>query len=474
MVNWSKLYALIRFLPEVQRADRLIPNDVKVAYTVLTVFIFSMARLVPPYGVPLEPVTAASEPLGQGWHSFVSNSSLMTLGILPMLVSEIITHTLGASGIINMDRDPLQAHKLLNKVPTLIGILVTIGGATAHVQGLCSLGNCGTGTALLILAQFVFFGILVIYIDDALKKGYGLFPSISLFTASTICENILWKTFSPMLFIDPKQAGTDQFEGAVTAWVRLLITRTDRFSAMREALFYNQKLPHITNLLATCVFVLITIFFQGMSIVLPVKSDNIPRFQVNYVIKVSNIFFGLIIIHRSSVSLMYNFSKVLYLTYGGDYRLLNLLGTWKISNSYHFQEYFLVDGILYYITTPPPALTDLHRAPFHAFIYGGYLLGSYVCVSAFWLRICECSRRFSDDFIDKRLFTLVQPDAIPPNESRRHVLKAVRFGGFCLGAWIILGDLLGVLGSGTGIVLAVSALSPYLDGRAGKVGPLGF
>ena len=47
-------------------------------------------------------------------------------------------------------------------------------------------------------------------------------------------------------------------------------------------------------------------------------------------------------------------------------------------------------------------------------------------------------------------------------------------GHFCLGALISLGDFMGVFGSGTEIMLAVTALYPYSDGRAGEVGPFGF
>jgi protein transport protein SEC61 subunit alpha len=69
---------------------------------------------------------------------------------------------------------------------------------------------------------------------------------------------------------------------------------------------------------------------------------------------------------------------------------------------------------------------------------------------------------------------LAQPDSIPRNEFTTHVLKAARVFGLCVGALIILGDFVGVFGSGTGIMLAVTALYPYFDGRAGEVGVFGL
>ncbi|CAL4968802.1 unnamed protein product [Urochloa decumbens] len=399
MVNWSKLYAFLRFFPEVVwRPDQLTHNRQKVIYTTILLFIFLTVNQLPLYGIPVHQGTATPDPLY--WeHPFFASNGLLALGIGPIILSEIITQILVASRVINVDINAPDPRTLLAQ--KLMGILFTIMGAIARLLGLYSSGKVSTGNAVLVLVQILFSGI-IIYLDDILKKGYGLLSSVSLFTATTICGDILWKAFSLKMFIYPEQA--TEFEGVVPAWVHLLITRTDKFSAMREA-FYRQNLPNVTNLLATCLFVLLAISFQGLtSIGLPVGTHGL-----------------------------------LCMKYGGN-KLLNLLATWNRPN--HFKRSFLVGGILYYITTPP-TLVDLHRAPFHAFIYE-----------------------------EQRV--LAQPDSIPRNEFNSHVLKAARFGGFCVGALIILGDFIGVLGSGTGIMLAVTTLYPYFDGRSGEVGAFGF
>lgn len=118
----------------------------------------------------------------------------------------------------------------------------------------------------------------------------------------------MWKAFSPVMLVYPE--GDTEFEGAVPAWVHLVITGTDKSSAMREA-FYRQNLPNVTNLLATCLFVLVAVSFQVMSsVVLPVRTNGVPRFQVNCLIKISNILYGPIILHHLLVTFMYNISEV--------------------------------------------------------------------------------------------------------------------------------------------------------------------
>jgi len=59
-------------------------------------------------------------------------------------------------------------------------------------------------------------------LDDMLNKGYGLGSGISLFIATNICENILWKTFSPITITS--EHGTE-FEGSVINLINLILTK---------------------------------------------------------------------------------------------------------------------------------------------------------------------------------------------------------------------------------------------------------
>lgn len=78
-------------------------------------------------------------------------------------------------------------------------------------------------------------------------------------SCSHLCsENIVWKAFSPTTINAGRGA---EFEGAIIALFHLLITRTDKVRALKEA-FYRQNLPNVTNLLATVLVFLIVIYFQ--------------------------------------------------------------------------------------------------------------------------------------------------------------------------------------------------------------------
>jgi preprotein translocase subunit SecY len=110
-------------------------------------------------------------------------------------------------------------------------------------------------------------GVVVICLDELLQKGYGLGSGISLFIATTICESIIWKAFSPTTVNTGR--GTE-FEGAVISMFHLLITKENKVSALKEA-FYRQNLPNITNLLATVLVFGLVIYFQGFKVDLPLR-----------------------------------------------------------------------------------------------------------------------------------------------------------------------------------------------------------
>jgi protein transport protein SEC61 subunit alpha len=100
-------------------------------------------------------------------------------------------------------------------------------------------------------------GVIVILLDELLQKGYGLGSGISLFIATNICENILWKSFSPITIRTDQ--GTE-FEGAVIALFHFLLTKSNKIYALQYA-FYRQNAPNLSNLLATVMVVLVVIYF---------------------------------------------------------------------------------------------------------------------------------------------------------------------------------------------------------------------
>jgi len=79
-------------------------------------------------------------------------------------------------------------------------MILAFGEAFAYVWSGAygNLEQIGFVNASLIVLQLTASGLIVILLDEMLQKGYGLGSGVSLFIAVNICENILWKSLSPI------------------------------------------------------------------------------------------------------------------------------------------------------------------------------------------------------------------------------------------------------------------------------------
>ncbi|CAK9233966.1 unnamed protein product [Sphagnum troendelagicum] len=463
----------LSFLPEVQTADRKVPFREKVMYTVVSLFIFLVCSQLPLYGIHS---ATGSDPFYWMRVILASNrGTVMELGITPIVTSGLVMQLLAGSKLIEVDNSVREDRALLNGAQKLLGVLITIGEAVAYVlSGMYGdVRDLGAGNAILIIVQLFFAGIIVICLDELLQKGYGLGSGISLFIATNICENIIWKAFSPTTINSGRGA---EFEGAVIALFHLLITRTDKVRALKEA-FYRQNLPNVTNLLATVLVFLIVIYFQGFRVVLPVRSKSARGQQGSYPIKLFYTSNMPIILQSALVSQLYFISQLLYKRFSTNF-LVNLLGKWKESEYSQSGQLIPVGGLVYYIT-PPASFGDIVANPFHALFYLTFMLTACALFSKTWIEISGSSAR--DVARQLKEQQMVMPGHRESNlqkELNRYIPTAAAFGGMCIGALTVVADFMGAIGSGTGILLAVTIIYQYFETfdkeRASELGLFGF
>jgi hypothetical protein len=113
--------------------------------------------------------------------------------------------------------------QLYQTAQKLLAIIMSFGQACVYVfSGLYGPpSDLGMGICVLLVVQLVIAGLIVILLDELLQKGYGLGSGISLFIATNVCEQIVWKAFSPTTI---NTGRGPEFEGAILALVHLLFT----------------------------------------------------------------------------------------------------------------------------------------------------------------------------------------------------------------------------------------------------------
>ena len=444
-------------LPEVVHPDRKIPFREKILWTVTTLFIYLVSCQIPIYGIK---TAKSNDPFYWMRVILASNrGTLMELGISPIITSGMVMQLLAGARLIEVNQGLKEDRALFGGAQKLFGILITVGEAVAYVgSGMYGqVGELGYGNCILIVAQLVFAGLVVIILDELLQKGYGLGSGISLFIATNICENIIWKAFSPTTINTGK--GTE-FEGAVVAFFHLLLTRSDKARALQEA-FYRQNLPNLTNLLATMFVFVVVIYFQGWRVDLPVKYQKHRGQQGSYPIKLFYTSNMPIILQTALVSNLYFLSQMLYNRYPGVF-LVGLIGKWgKVEGG--GDAPVPVGGVAYYIS-PPRSLTEVVFDPFHAVFYLVFILASCAVFSTMWIEVSGSSARdVAKQLRDQQMVMKGHRDSALVHTLNRYIPPAAAFGGMCIGALTVVADFMGAIGSGTGILLSVTIIYQFYE-----------
>ena len=186
----------------------------------------------------------------------------MELGISPIITSGMVIQLIQGAKLIHVDMRVAEDRALLKASTKFFAILLTFTQAFVYVfsGAYGSIGDLGLIKASLIVMQLSVAGILLILLDEMLGKGYGLSQGgISLFIAVGVAETIVWKSFSPMTLNTGRGA---EFEGAIVASFHMLLTRPDKFRALREA-FFRSNLPNMSNVLVTVIVFVVVVFIQG-------------------------------------------------------------------------------------------------------------------------------------------------------------------------------------------------------------------
>jgi protein transport protein SEC61 subunit alpha len=383
----------------------------------------------------------------------------MELGISPIVTSSMIMQLLAGAKIIEVNMGSKNDRELFQSAQKLFGIIITVGEALAYLlSGMYGqVAQLGIINSVLIVAQLSLAGIIVLLLDELLQKGYGLGSGISLFIATNICEIILWKSFSPITIRTEQGA---EFEGAIIALFHFMITKQNKLNALQTA-FFRSNAPNLSNLLATVLVVLVVIYFQGFRVELQLASSRVRGYKAPYPVKLfytSNI---PIILQTAFVSNLYFFSQVLHRKFKGNF-FVSFLGKW--------QEYDMagnsapVGGLAYYIS-PPKDWFDIQRDPFHFLFYSLFVMGSCALFSRIWIDVSgSAPRDVAKQLMDQDMVI----DGLPREEAMirylsRYITTAAAFGGICIGALCIFADFMGAIGSGTGIMLAVTIIYQYFE-----------
>ncbi len=120
-------------------------------------------------------------------------------------------------------------------------------------------------------------------------------------------------------------------------------------------------------------------------------------------------------------------------------------------------------GLAYYVS-PPTSAGDMLSDPFRAFFYISFVLAACALFSKTWPEVSGTSARdVAKQLRDQQMVMRGHRDTSLERELSRYIPTAAAFGGLCIGALSVMADFLGAIGSGTGILLAVTIIYQYFE-----------
>merc|ERR1712159_289657 len=197
-----------------------------------------------------------------------------------------------------------------------------------------------------------------------------------------------------------------------------------------------------------------------MGVDLPVTYQRIRGQQGNYSVKLFYTSNMPIILQSALVSNLYFFSQLLYRRFKSN-MLINMIGQWQ-EVDYSGQS-IPVGGIAYYIS-PPNSFTDIWDDPIHALFYVLFVVISCALFSKTWIDVSGSSARdVAKQLREQQMVMKGHRDSSLVKTLNRYIPTAAAFGGMCIGALTVFADFMGAIGSGTGILLAVTIIYQYYE-----------
>jgi len=170
-----------------------------------------------------------------------------------------------------------------------------------------------------------------------------------------------------------------------------------------------------------------------------------------------------VILQTALVSNLYFFSQLFYSRYPNNL-LISLFGTWKDFQGSNGQVHSVPVGGLVYYTTAPTSIMEVLTDPIHTVFYLSFVLGACAIFSRTWIDVSgSSSKDVAKQLRDSQMTIPGHRDHKMEEFLDRYIPIAAAFGGLCIGALSVTADFMGAIGSGTGILLAVTFIFQYYE-----------
>jgi preprotein translocase subunit SecY len=237
---------------------------------------------------------------------------------------------------------------------------------------------------------------------------------------------------------------------------------TTGMGTLADTVFRSNQLPSIFGLCLTVSMLLILVYTQGMKVEIPIVSTKYRGFAATYPIKLMYVSNIPVILASALTANAVFIGQMFWANFNPKNAnpFLNILGTFDPTSPSS-----PIGGIIYYIT-PPRGLDLVALDPMRAVLYVLFMIGIVMVFGKLWVELGGLSSK-------KAAQNLLDADVVIPGFRRsnkpveallnRYIPSVTILGSVILGLIAGVSDVLGVFGSGIGILLMVDILINYYN-----------
>lgn len=395
------------------------------------------------------------------------HDSLVELGIGPILITGLLTQIFLGFKIIKVDIDDPGERKLFNSIFKVLTILFTVIGALMLLIGgaFGSLEELQLTGQIYIFTQLLAIGIIIIYLDEMIQKGWGFGSGVALYIVGAVSSQIIIGLISIQALLEgPNLVLSNKgILWALYSWIiaeglpKALATLFFRYSPNPND---HLNLPSYSLLALISTIFIILLLNCLVSITINLENQGIKN---NHISNIN-------IMHFLIIPIL--FTSILFSTSGfiadfvwkisGQNRanlLTNLLGTFEYDDL--SRQYIPKTGFAYFLTPPRSLVGDLGVInpydPIFSFIRVLIYAIAFTTVSTLFVTLMLKSTGFG------KLSIRSGGDQVESS-----INSIIRIWGILVTVIIVISDFFGVFGSGVGLFLCVGILNQYFEIRKNR------
>ena len=436
------------YIPQIPKPKKKQTLQRRLLWTGLALLIYMIMGQTPLFGA----TTPEFDFLAFARVIFASQQgTLIELGIGPIVTAGLLMQLLKGSEILKFDFKKPEERGIFQTATKMVTYVVIV--AESAVYGIAVYGPGVTEPSVLyvLIGQLMAASIIVMLLDEMIQKGWGLGSGISVFIMAGVTQQILWSLFSPLPAGDGGTIG-------IFPYIAQSIFSGD----LSNIFFRPNQLPSIFVLLLTGGVLLILIFTQGMKIEIPIVSTKYRGFAAVYPIKlmyVSNI--PVILASALTANVLF-MGQMIWANFNprNNNAFMNILMQYDPTS-----PSTPIGGLVYYMT-PPRGLDVAVLDPLRAVGYILFMVAIVVVFGKLWVELGGLSSKSAaKNLLDADVQVPGFRRSKQPIEAllNRYIPSVTLIGSIILGLIAGVSDVLGVFGTGIGVLLMVDILINYYN-----------